>query len=190
MKLEGEKPLLNVAGKPMIEHVLDALRRVKKIEKIVVAVSRHTPETARMVKKRFSIQALKTPGEDYVSDTQYAIKKLKLKTVLTISADLPLVTSEIIEEVIKRYERCGKPALAVAVPVETCEKLGLGANHVFEVGGRLLVPAGINVIDGKRIDEEELEEEVFVIDREEVAVNVNTLEDLKVAKNLLKHATS
>ena len=186
MQFEGEKPLLNVAGKPMIEHVLDALRKVDKIERIVVAVSKHTPETARMVEKKFSIQALKTLGKDYVFDTQYVIKKLKLNTVLTISADLPLVTSEIIEQVIERYERCGKPALAAAVPVETREKLGLVANHVFEADGRLLAPAGINVIDGRQIDEAELEEEVFVIDREEVAVNVNTPEDLKVAERLLR----
>jgi len=33
-----------------------------------------------------------------------------------------------------------------------------------------------------------LEEEVFVIDREEVAVNVNTLEDLKIAEHLFRHA--
>jgi adenosylcobinamide-phosphate guanylyltransferase len=187
MKFEGEKPLLNVAGKLMIEHVLDALIRVEKIERIVVAVSKHTPETARMVKKKFSIQALKTPGKGYVSDTRYAIKKLKLNTVLTISADLPLITSEIIEEVIERYERCGKPALAVAVPLETCEKLGLGAKHVFKAGRRLLAPAGINVIDGRQIDEAELEEEIFVIDREEVAMNVNTPKDLKVAERLLRH---
>jgi len=185
MKFEEEKPLLNVAGKPMIEHVLGALIRVEKIETIVVAVNEHTPETARIVEEKFSIQALKTPGRDYVSDTQYAVRKLKLNTVLTISADLPLVTSEIIEEVIQRYERCGKPALAVAVSVETRERLGLATNYVFDAGGRLLAPAGINVIDGKQIDEEELEEEVFVIDKKEVAVNVNTLEDLKVAERLL-----
>ncbi|UCE15418.1 MAG: NTP transferase domain-containing protein [Candidatus Bathyarchaeota archaeon] len=189
LQFEGEKPLLNVADKPMIEHVLDALRKVNKIERIVVAVSKHTPETARMMEKRFSIQILKTPGKDYVFDIQYAIKKLKLNTVLTISADLPLVTSEIIEEIIKRYERCEKPALEVAVPVKTIEKLGLIANHVFEVGGRLLAPAGINVIDGRQIDEMKLDEEVFVVDRKEVAVNVNTLENLKVAEHLLSHLT-
>jgi len=48
---------------------------------------------------RARIDSLKTPGKDYVFDTQYAIKKLKLNTVLTISADLPLVTSEVIEKV-------------------------------------------------------------------------------------------
>jgi len=180
MKTEEEKPLLKVGGKPMIEHVLNALKNANKVNKIVVAVSKYTPKTARMVKK-LSVEVLETPGKDYVSDTQYAVKKLQLKAALTISADLPLITSEVIDEVIAYYEHCGKPALTVAVPLETREKLGLKADYTFEVNGRRLVPAGINVIDGKRISEAELEEEVFIIDKKEVAVNVNTSKDLKVA---------
>lgn len=38
-------------------------------------------------------------------------------------------------------------------------------------------------------DEMKLEEKVFVVDRKEVAVNVNTLEDLKVAEHLFSHHT-
>lgn len=124
-----------------------------------------------------------------MSDVQYAIKKLKLDLVLTISADLPLITSEFIDEVIERYERCGKPALTVAVPTETRERLGLSSDFVFEVKGKGLVPAGINVIDGKRIGEAELEEETFVTNGKELAVNVNTSKDLKTAERLFKHVT-
>jgi len=40
------------------------------------------------------------------------------------------------------------------------------------------------VIDGRRIDQGELEEEIYVIDGEEVAVNVNTPNDLEVAERL------
>jgi adenosylcobinamide-phosphate guanylyltransferase len=184
MKSEEEKPLLRVGGKPLIEHVLNALRDAKKVNEIIVAVSEHAPKTAIVV-ERFSVKVLKTPGKGFCLDTQYAIKKLKLDTVLTISADLPLIMSEVIDEVIERYERCGKPALTVMVPLETRKKLGLKTNYTFEVNGRCLVPAGINVIDGRQIDEAELEEEVFVIDRKEVAVNVNTSKDLKVAECLL-----
>lgn len=185
MKHKEEKPLLSVGGKPMIKHVLNALKTAKKVDEIIVAVSKHTPKTAGMAKS-FSARVLETPGRDYISDTQYAIKKLNLDTVLTISADLPLVTSEIVDEVIERYKRCGKPALTVMIPEEAREKLGLKADYVFEVEGKRLVPAGINVIDGKKIDEKELEEETFVIDREEIAVNVNTLRDLKIAERLFK----
>ena len=183
MKLKEEKPLLKVGGKSMIERILIALKNAKKVDEVVVAVSRHTPETARILKKS-AVKVLETLGKDYISDTRYAVKKLRLSTVVTISADLPLVKSEVIDEVIERYEQCGKPALAVVVPAETKERLGLEMNYVFEAGERRLVPAGINVIDGKKINEEELEEETFIVDMEEVAVNVNTTEDLKIAERL------
>jgi len=188
MKLQEEKPLLRVCGKSMIERVLDALKNAEKVDEVVIAVSKHTPKTAKMM-ERFPVKVLETPGEDYVSDMQYAVKKLKLGTVLTVSADLPLVTSKVIDEVVRRYEHCGKPALTVAVPAETRERLGLKAEYILEIGGRRLVPAGINVIDGKSIDEKELEEETFVIDREEVAVNVNTPEDLKITEDHCKRFT-
>jgi adenosylcobinamide-phosphate guanylyltransferase len=183
MALGEEKPLLKVGGKPMIEHVLMALKDAKKVDEIVVVVSKHTPKTAELI-KRFPVKILETPGEGYVPDMEYAVRKLKLKTVSTISADLPLVTGEAIDRIIERYRRCNKPALTVVVPMETKERLGLGVDYVLEAGDKRLVPAGINVIDGRRIDEGELEEEIFVIDDEKVAVNVNTPHDLKIAENL------
>ena len=53
-----------------------------------------------------------------------------------------------------------------------------------------MVPAGVNVIDGKRIDEAELEEEIFVTDRKELAVNVSASKDLKTTVSLFKRLTS
>jgi GTP:adenosylcobinamide-phosphate guanylyltransferase len=47
------------------------------------------------------------------------------------------------------------------------------------------VPAGINVIDGSEINREELDQEVYVMEDEKVAVNVNTLHDLRIAENLV-----
>jgi adenosylcobinamide-phosphate guanylyltransferase len=183
MALSQEKPLLEVGGKPMIEHVINALINAKRIDKTIVVVSRHTPKTTKLI-KRFSVKILETPGEDYVSDMEYAVKKLKLKTVLTISADLPLITGEVIDSIIERYMRCNKPALTVAVPMETKERLGLGVEYALKAGDKRLVPAGINIIDGRRIDEGELEEEIYVIDDEVVAMNVNTPHDLKIAEVL------
>jgi len=42
------------------------------------------------------------------------------------------------------------------------------------------------VIDGRRIDDVKLEEEVFIVDKEEIAVNVNTVGDLKIARRLFR----
>jgi len=183
MTLGEEKPLLKVSGKTMIELVIDALKDAESIDEIVVAVSGRTPKTAKLI-EGFSVRVLKTPGNGYVSDVGYAVRTLRLNKVLTISADLPLVTGNIIDEVVERYRECGKPALTVAVPIETRERLGLGGGYILEMGCRRLVPAGINVIDGRRIDEGKLEEEIYVIDKEEVTVNVNTPLELGIAERL------
>ena len=183
MALSEEKPLLKVGGKTVIEHVLSALKSAKKVDSIVVAVSIYTPKTAGFMAK-FPVKIIKTPGKEYVSDMGYAVKKLRLQTVLAIAADLPLITGEVVDAIVDCYEQCGKPALAVVVPMETKEKLGLGGEYAFKLEGRHVVPAGINVIDGRRIDEEELDQEVCVVDWKEVAVNINTLEELKIAERL------
>ena len=52
---------------------------------------------------------------------------------MTISADLPLVTSEMIDLIVERYARCNKPALTIAVPLETKKRLGLGGNTFLKL---------------------------------------------------------
>ena len=188
MKLAEEKPMLKVGGKPMIQRVLDALKNAEMVDEIVVAVSKQTPMTASFV-KTYPVKVLKTPAKGYVSDVKYAVRRFRMDTVLIISADLPFVSGEVIDKIIERYKRCVKPALTVVVPRETKERLSLGGEYFLEVGDRRLVPAGINVIDGGRIDEGELEEEIFVINEEKVAVNVNTVLELEIAENLFTALT-
>jgi len=188
MALSEEKPLLQVGGKPVIEHVITALKDAKKISSIVVAVSDYTPETAKLMLK-FPVSVIKTPGKEYVSDMGYAVRALGLQTVLAIGADLPLITADVIDAIVEHYEQCGKPALSVVVSMETKAKLGLGGKYEFELNGERVVPAGINVIDGQRIDEEKLDEEIYVSDRKEVAININTIQELKIAEDLFQKNT-
>ncbi len=183
MALSEEKPLLKVGGKHVIEHVLNALKNSKNVDCVVVAVSDYTPKTAKLLSKlQFSV--IKTPGKEYVSDMGYAVKALKLQTVLAIGADFPLITAEVIDDILGYYKRCGKPALSVAVSIETKVKLGLSGKYGFELNGKYLIPAGINVIDGRRINEEELDEEIYLLDRKEVAVNINTVQELQIAEKI------
>jgi adenosylcobinamide-phosphate guanylyltransferase len=189
LALSEEKPLLQVGDRPVIEHVLAALKEAKKVESIVVAVSPYTPKTA-MHLKNLGIEVVETPGKEYVHDMGYAIKKLHIKTALTLASDLPLITGNVIDETVKEYERCGKPALSVVVTIATKERLGLGRDYVFELDKQLVAPAGINVIDGRHIDDKELDQVYCLIDKEEVAVNINTAEDLKKARELFEKQNS
>ena len=181
MKLSEEKPLLLVGGKPAIAHVIESLLAAKRVDAVVVAVTDNSPKTAGFVSK-FPVKVVKTPGKDYIFDMQFVVRKLGLGHVLTVAADLPLITSEIIDSVAEGYERCGKPALAVVVPMETKKKLGMGEEYAFTVEGRLVVPTGVNIIDGQRINEEELDQEFYISELKEIAININTLEELKMAE--------
>jgi adenosylcobinamide-phosphate guanylyltransferase len=185
LAVSEEKPLLIVGGKPVVACVLNALLGAKRVDSVVVAVSCRTPKTASFV-KRFPVRVVETPGEGYIPDMQFVVKQLGLGAVLAIVSDLPLITSAVVDDVLEQYELCGKPALTVAVPIETKTKLGAGVDYAFEANGKKVVPTGINVIDGTRIDGGWMEQEVYVLDKDEVAVNVNTAEELRLAERLCK----
>lgn len=185
MKLAQEKPLIEVCGKPVIEYVLAALKNAKKIDTIIVATSSCTPKTTQLIKK-LGVKFIETPGIDYVSDMGYTVQNLKLGVFLAIAADLPLVKAEMIDAVVERYERCGKPALTVAVPLEIKAKLGMCIEYSFKADDKDVVPVGINVIDGhKRYGDEWLDQDILIMNNEELAVNINTVQELQLAERLL-----
>lgn len=186
-----EKPLTKICGKPLVEYVIEALRGANKINRIIVTVSEHTPKTAAYAMAQ-GLEVLWTPGRGFCLDLRYAIEKLKLKDVVVVCADLPLLTSDFIDMVIERYEKCKKPALTVMAPLEVYERIGLNADFILNVEGRKLVPVGVNVIDGEKVREVEgcLEEEILIIEDIRVIVNVNTLKDVEIAEIMLQVASS
>jgi adenosylcobinamide-phosphate guanylyltransferase len=185
MQIAQEKPLIKVCGKPVIEYVLEALKSAKKIDSVVVAVSSCTPKTAKFL-SQFRVKVVETPGKDYVSDMGYAAQNLKLSVFLAIAADLPLVTGEVLDAIVGRYECCGKPALTVAVPLETKTKLGMCVEYSFKMDDKDVVPVGINVIDGRRrYGDEWLDQDIYLLDLDELAVNINTVQELQLAERLM-----
>jgi adenosylcobinamide-phosphate guanylyltransferase len=185
MRLPGEKPLISVCGKPAIEYVIAALKAAKKIDNITVATTDCTPKTAQLA-MQFGVKVVQTPGKDYVSDMGYAAQHLKLGVFLAIAADLPLVTPQALDKIVERYERCGKPALTVAVPLATKQRLGMSVDYQFKMEDQDVVPTGINVIDGsKRYGDEWLDQDIYLLDLPELAININTVQELQLAERML-----
>jgi len=191
MKLAVEKPLISVCGKPSIEYVLAALKDAQRIDEVIVATTSVTPKTTALM-QQLGVKVIQTPGQDYVSDMGYTDQTLKLGVFLAIAADLPLVKPEMIDEIVERYEKSGKPALTVAVPIEAKTRLGMGVEYSFKTDdGREVVPVGVNVIDGsKRYGDEWLDQDIFVLDYKELAVNINTVAELQLAEQLLAKRNS
>ena len=176
-----EKPLLEISGKPMLQRVIEVLRKSNAIDRIVVASSVSTPATTAAA-KRLGAESIITPGRGFEEDMRFAIRQLSLDETLVISSDLPFVTVEVIEEAVDRFRDTRKPALAVMAPAHLYERLGRKPDYVFEINGQKLVPVGINIIDDARIDHGILEQTELIIDSGDVAFNINSPKDLAVAR--------
>lgn len=176
MDLVVEKPLIKLKGMAMIDRVIHNLENSSKIEKIVVATSPHTPHTQDHMQKR-GMEIIKTPGEGYLEDLKFILSYFEAKdpsqVLFIISSDLPLVNSEIIDEIINQYQASPLPAMCVAVPVELFQEYNLKPSLVWEG----IVPSGVNIL---RSLNKIQDEEVFLVPKIELALNINTDHDLKV----------
>jgi adenosylcobinamide-phosphate guanylyltransferase len=185
MKSNVEKPLMKIGDRTMLERVLSALSRSKHVDQVLVAVSANTPQTALAAVKLHS-RIIETPGDGYGQDMQYAIKKLHLGETLIVSADLPFLTGDIVDRAIDAFRDSGKPALSVMTPETTYKEMGLKPEYVFEINSRKLVPIGLNLVDGTRIDEPELDQEVLELDSKDLTLNVNAPSDYELARQFEK----
>lgn len=181
---DTEKPMAKFMGKPLIRRVIEATKKSERIAETYVAVTAYSPKTAQEASKA-SVKVIETNGQGYHADVQQAIQEANLTgPVLIISADLPLLNGEFLDEIIEEYEESGKPALTVMIPEEAFREYGLSAVSLYEHEGKMYAVSGINIIDGQRILEEQ-EQEVIVSKRPEAVFTANSLKDLESAKNYL-----
>ena len=184
LEVPCEKPLFKLCDKPLINYVIDNLKESKLIDKIVIAVSHHTTETTKYLNSLGEdFQILDTSGDDYLTDLSYILdyfeKKSSEDTLLFINADLPFISAETIDYVLEYYSKSSKDALSTLVPVEIFDELGL--DYSYEFNG--YVPSGLNVLRSVNIVQDE---DQLVIPKRELALNINTLLDSKVAEKLYK----
>jgi len=199
-----EKPLFKFKGKSLIEYVIDNLKNSKYIEKIVVATSPHTIKTKKFLAKNsfnkgnrnnnnfneekmgFNIyneyyNYIETPGHGYLEDLSFLLSNFEKKSnndlLIFINTDLPFVSSKIIDNVLNEYFKNDIPAMSVLVPITIFEKYGIKPSYDFEG----FVPSGLNIL----ISQNKVQiEEKLIIPKIELALNINSLEDVKIANYL------
>ena len=172
-----EKPLYEIAGKPMVKWVCSALT-ASSVETTYAVVSPHAPETKVWVEERLrDVPTIETPGDGYVADLQYALAQVE-RPVLTVAADLPLLDGSAIDAVIHAYEG---NSLTVCVPVERKRGLGVSVGTTMAGSGdgdKKRAPAGVNIVGDTDSDT------VYVSDDVRFAVNVNYVRDAQIAQAL------
>ncbi|MEM1589415.1 MAG: NTP transferase domain-containing protein [Candidatus Bathyarchaeia archaeon] len=183
-----EKPLALFMGKPLITWVVEAVRSSSKISNFYIVTSPNTPKTEEKC-LREGVNIIRTDGKGYHEDLKQAIVENKLyHPVLTVSSDLPALTGSFLDKVLSIYEQCEKPALTVLVPVERFKEVGLSAYSLQNYKGVDYVVSGVNVLDGARIFEGEMDQEILILEDIEAAININSYDDLKAAERFLSNA--
>ncbi|MDD1736278.1 MAG: NTP transferase domain-containing protein, partial [Methanothrix sp.] len=147
----GEKPLAKLFGRPLIDYVALALED-SSVDRIFVATTENVPHTRKWAIER-GLLVVETGGYGYVADMIEAVKKAEVNDpLMIIMADLPLVSSDLIDEIIDVYGGRPEIALSTHTPLDLHSRLGRRPDSLFNYRGRLIVPAGINVLRGAEIE--------------------------------------
>ena len=176
--------MVTIFGRRLIEYVALALED-SSVEKIYVATTENVPLT-RAWARDWSLSVVDTPGMGFVPDMISAVNEAMVTDpIMVIMADLPLITSELIDTIIEVYEERPEPALSTHTPLDLHRRLGRRPDSLFNYRGQLIVPSGINVLDGGEIEREQ-EDYHLIMERIELAVNVNVSEDLRLCERILQ----
>ena len=196
LESEIEKPLFPINDRPLITYVLDNINESELIEKTVVAVSPHDPNTKEFLKNDLGFSNfddsfynsnkrnfyLDTLGMGFVEDLSKILEIFEVMSkediLMFINADLPLVNGEILDEILNHYLSQEKPALSTLVPVEIFDEYGV--KYSYEFNGK--VPSGINILRSENVVQEE---DILIIPRYELIFNINTIDTAILASKFL-----
>ena len=108
-----DKTLLPLAGKPMIYRIIERLKRVKNVKKIILAI----PEGKKNDKiseifKNENIEIFRGPENNLVKRYYLAAKKYNLKNIIRYPGDNCLPEPKEIDRIINFYESFSKPFFA------------------------------------------------------------------------------
>lgn len=174
MRLTGEKLLLKYK-KPVILHVLDALRDSNCFSKILAVTSSNSPQTKKFLEEN-SIELFNTPGDGYVNDLNLVLKSLN-DFVLIASADLPFLDGDIIKKIITRCD-LENVWTTIVITKKFLDSLHLSSDYWFEFENQQCCYSGISLVNAKKIlTMENVFEKFIIIDDKRIAFNLNTKQD-------------
>jgi GTP:adenosylcobinamide-phosphate guanylyltransferase len=188
---ETEKPLLKLKGSTMIDRVLHALVGSGQFEKIVAIPSINTPKTNTFIRNHYysslePIDVVETGGISYSTDLSVAVCKFKPARVFVVSADLPLLNSKIVQNVVVRC-LSSNPCVSILVEKLFVESIGIKPSIVTVIRRKGYCHSGITILDSSKVNRGfSLAEHYIVMNEKELAVNVNTTRELEIAEGMLE----
>ena len=175
-----EKPLLKVDGVTMVERVISALANSNRFNRIVAAVSPNTPKTNRFLKSK-GIETIETAGQGYSEDLPHLLSKLEPQKVMVVPGDIPLLNSQIVNEILKTTDNRQEPAISIVLEKRFVEGIGVKPSIVLDQ----YCHSGITIFDTRAVGTGPVQECYLEMNRKEIALNVNTKKELELAEKLL-----
>jgi len=177
MDLAGEKLLLQYK-KPVIFHVIDALKNSHCFSQVIVATSPNSPDTKRVLEQN-GIETLSTPGNGYTNDLNSLLQKME-GFLFVISGDLPLLDEKIIQIMTEKFNS-KNVWTSFLVSKNFLNSLNLESDLLINYDNIECVYTGISIINADKIKNLNLVKETFIIlDDKRIAFNLNTKKDYEL----------
>ncbi len=177
MDISNEKLLLEYK-KPVIFHVIDALKNSHCFSQVIVATSPNSPDTKHVLEQN-RIETLSTPGNGYVNDLNFLLQKMS-GSVFVTSGDLPLLDEEIIQIMTEKFNS-KNVWTSFLVSKKFLNSLGLESNLLINSGDIDCVHTGISIINADKIQNlDPVKENYIILDDKRIAFNLNTKKDYEL----------
>lgn len=99
------KNLMPFAGKPMIQHLIDRLRKSDRIDDVVIATSvEESDDPLQAFAERQNVMCHRGPLDNVMERICGAARAAKADTIIEILGDNPLIHADLVDEVLTKYE--------------------------------------------------------------------------------------
>lgn len=132
-----QKAMLEILGKPMIEHMIERVRASRMINKVVITTSVHpSDDLLEELAQKLNVCCYRGSLENVMERVSGAAKTCDCDTVVELLGDNPLVHSELIDDVVGFYIN-GRYDYAATVTKEY--PAAVTRKRLFSVGVRIQV---------------------------------------------------
>ena len=180
MDISNEKLLLEYK-KPVIFHVIDALKNSHCFSQVIVATSPNSPDTKHVLEQN-RIETLSTPGNGYVNDLNFLLQKMS-GSVFVTSGDLPLLDEEIIQIMTEKFNS-KNVWTSFLVSKKFLNSLGLESSLLVNSDNIECTYTGISIINVNKLElgnwPSPVKENYIILDDKRIAFNLNTKKDYEL----------
>lgn len=115
------KMLQDLAGKPLLWHVIHRLRKCTHVTQIILATSnQRADDPLADYARRLGVDIVRGPERNVLERFRLALERTAASTILRITGDAPLIDPDLIDRLIDALEESGADYVLTATPVSDC----------------------------------------------------------------------